>query len=802
MVLSLFRRRHVKEDIIPDMVDDGSMEGDMASLEALNSLKQFEKSHRLDPNLPLDELDEIAVALNTHNAEKGAEIEQILAEDNSPYPEVRGSVRNFDVEMPVNTIRAWTIGLFLCTMGSGVNMLLSMRNPSILLTTFVIQLIAYPIGLFWDLIFPDYEYTVFGYKINFRPGKFNVKEHVIIVVMSNAAYGGGALYATDVIIAQEVWYKQSFGWLWQILFGITTLCTGYGIAGLARRFLVWPAAMIWPSDLVNCALFYTLHDHSCSDPARTNGWTISRYKWFLYVFTGSFLWYWFPGYIFQGLSWFCWITWIYPDSVIINQLFGGYSGYGLLPMTLDWSIVSGYLQSPLIPPFHAIANVLGGIFIFFVCASLGIHYSGLWYADYLPVQNSHAYDNTGHPYVVSRILGDDLQFDEAKYMAYSPLYLPTQFALAYGLAFAAVAAVITHVAIYHGREIWTQWKLARSQEDDVHMRLMKKYRDAEDWWYAVLFAIMIAISFVVVCAWDTDFPWWAYIICMLIPLIWTIPIGIIQAITNVQLGLNVLTEFIVGYMLPGRPLAMMMFKNYGYLCMSQALYFTQDLKLGHYMKVPPRVLFWSQLIASIWSAIVQITVMNFALHHIPDICQDNQAHQFNCPNAKVFYTASIIWGAIGPARMFSNGALYSSLQWFWLVGAVAPVLTWFLARRYPRGFWRYVNMPLIFGGSGMLPPATVMIYYCWGIVGSVFNYFLRRRKTGWWLQYNYITSAALDTGLILSTLVMFFALYLTGTKAPEWFGNSDKTLGTLDMNSAAVKMQVPPGETFGPSTWP
>ena len=67
----------------------------------------------------------------------------------------------------------------------------------------------------------------------------------------------------------------------------------------------------------------------------------------------------------------------------------------------DWSIITGYLMSPLIPPFHAIVNVLVGITVFFVFISLGIHFSGMWYAAYLPVQNSHAYDNTGRLYTVS-----------------------------------------------------------------------------------------------------------------------------------------------------------------------------------------------------------------------------------------------------------------------------------------------------------------------------------------------------------------------------------------------------------------
>ncbi|KAM7222824.1 putative isp4 protein [Rhypophila decipiens] len=798
MVLK-FLRRHVRQgDVMPDK-DDGSV-GE-SGVDLLNSLKHFEKMHRLDPNLPLDELDEVETALNTANVEKGAEIEQILAEDNSPYPEVRASVRNTDADMPANTIRAWTIGLFLCTIGSAVNMLLSLRNPSILLTTLTIQLVAYPLGLGWDFIFPDRTFNVFGLKFNFRPGPFNYKEHVVIVVMSNAAYGGGALYATDVIVAQEKFYGQHFGWGFHLLFGITTLCTGYGLAGLARRFLVWPAAMIWPADLVNCTLFYTLHDHSPSDPARTNGWSISRYRWFLIVFSGSFLWYWFPGYLFQGLAWFCWLTWIWPDSVIVNQIFGGQSGYGLFPLTFDWTIISGYLQSPLVTPFHAISNILGGITIFFVIVSAAIRYTGMWYSDYLPVQNYHAYDNSGHYYDAKSVLDENFHFDEEKYHAYSPLYLSTQFAIAYGLSFAAVAAVIVHVALYYGKTIWAQWKLARHQEDDVHMRLMKKYRDAEDWWYIVLFAVMLALSFVVVCAWDTSLPWWAFIICLAIPMIWTIPIGIVQAITNFQLGLNVLTEYIVGYMVPGRPLAMMMFKNYGYLVMSQALYFTQDLKLGHYMKVPPRVMFSSQLVASIWSAIVQIAVMNWALGNIPDICTDTQPNKFTCPQAKVFYTASVIWGAIGPARMFSGQALYSSLQWFWLVGAVTPIISWLLARRYPRSIWRYVNFPLVFGGSGMLPPATVFIYYCWGIVGTIFNFFIRRRKSGWWLQYNYVTSSALDVGLLCSTIVIFFALFMTHTKAPEWFGNSE-VLSTLDMLGKAVKTKLAPGETFGPTEWP
>ena len=51
----------------------------------------------------------------------------------------------------------------------------------------------------------------------------------------------------------------------------------------------------------------------------------------------------------------------------------------------------------------------------------------------------------------------------------------------------------------------------------------------------------------------------------------------------------------MGYILPGKPLANVCFKVYGYMSMSQAVAFLADFKLGHYMKVPPRSMFMVQV---------------------------------------------------------------------------------------------------------------------------------------------------------------------------------------------------------------
>lgn len=133
---------------------------------------------------------------------------------------------------------------------------------------------------------------------------------------------------------------------------------------------------------------------------------------------------------------------------------------------------------------------------------------------------------------------------------------------------------------------------------------------------------------------------------------------------------------------------MMMFKSYGYIVMTQGLSFASDLKLGHYLKVPPRTLFWAQTVATLWSSIVQIAVLNWALGNIKDICQSDQAESYTCPGGNVFFTASIIWGAIGPKRIFSPGALYSPLLGFFALGAGLPFVSWGLARRWPRSIAR------------------------------------------------------------------------------------------------------------------
>lgn len=105
----------------------------------------------------------------------------------------------------------------------------------------------------------------------------------------------------------------------------------------------------------------------------------------------------------------------------------------------------------------------------------------------MPISSTHSFDNLGKSYNVTRILNDEKTFDVDKYHQYSPLFLSTTFALSYGLSFASITATLTHTFLYYRKQIWTQSRKAMHEQPDIHARLMAKYPQVPEWWYALIF---------------------------------------------------------------------------------------------------------------------------------------------------------------------------------------------------------------------------------------------------------------------------------------------------------------------------
>lgn len=156
----------------------------------------------------------------------------------------------------------------------------------------------------------------------------------------------------------------------------------------------------------------------------------------------------------------------------------------------------------------------------------------------MPILSAAVFDNTGHPYDVSRILTPDFLFDQKAYEEYSPVYLPITYVLSYGVQFAALTSLVTHTICWYGKDILHQTRKAFEERsdvpgfetyqplrtenghtsprrhpreasrvsshdpsremplgmEDVHCRLMRRYKDAPLTWYLIVLITMLVIA--------------------------------------------------------------------------------------------------------------------------------------------------------------------------------------------------------------------------------------------------------------------------------------------------------------------
>jgi len=176
------------------------------------------------------------------------------------------------------------------------------------------------------------------------------------------------------------------------------------------------------------------------------------------------------------------------------------------------------------------------------------------------------------------------------------------------------------------REIYRRFKSSQTEKPDIHTRLMKKYDDIPAWWFYSLMALSVTVSLLLctVLKREVQLPWWGLIFACGMAFIFTLPISIITATTNQTPGLNVITEYVMGLIMPGYPIANVCFKVYGYMSMSQAVAFLSDFKLGHYMKIPPKSMFLVQFVGTIVAGTVNIGTAWWLLGSIKDICSDSR----------------------------------------------------------------------------------------------------------------------------------------------------------------------------------
>ncbi|KAD4386156.1 hypothetical protein E3N88_26325 [Mikania micrantha] len=635
-------------------------------------------------------------------------------DEESPIEEVRLTVPTTDdPTQSVWTFRMWVLGLISCVLLSFLNQFFSYRRSPLIITQITVQVATLPLGRLMAAVLPT---TKFG-RFSLNPGPFNMKEHVLITIFANAgaAFGNGSAYAVGIVNIIKAFYGRNISFIAAWLLIITTQVLGYGWAGLLRKYVVEPSHMWWPSTLVQISLFRALHNKDDDDDDAKK--RMSRSKFFVIVLACSFGYYLLPGYFFLTLQSISWVCWAFPKSVTAHQLGSGFTGLGMGAFSLDWATTASFLFSPLISPFFAIVNVFLGYFLI-IYIVIPISYWGfnVYHAKNFPIYSADLFTNDGQFYNITKIVNKNFEIDYVEYGKQGPVNLSTFFALTYGFGFATIASTLSHVGLFYGKEIYERYKASTKGKIDVHTRLMKNYKDIPSWWFYVLLTItlLVSLALTIFMKHQVQMPFWGLLFAAVMAFFFTLPISIITATTN-------------------------------------------------------------QFLGTIIAGTVNLSVAWYMLSNIDQICHPGPESNspWTCPNDHVFFDASVIWGLVGPKRIFGPLGNYGALNWFFLGGILGPVVVWLCHKLFPKVSWiPLINLPVLLGATAYMPPAAAVNYNSWILVGTIFNFFVFRYRKMWWKRYNYILSAALDAGVAFMAVLLYFSTGIEDINV-HWWGTDN-----------------------------
>ncbi|KAJ6256139.1 hypothetical protein Dda_8974 [Drechslerella dactyloides] len=687
------------------------------------------------------------------------------------------------------TFRAFVVGLGLATFGAVIAEIFYFKPQTVLVSTVFLQIIAYVLGEAMALIPP---WGPIGRFLN--PGPWNQKEHIFATIIGSSA--AVCALATEQLAVQNLYYDESPNAASSIFLLFSSQCLGYGFAGFMRKPFVYPTKMLWPTVLPNASLFQALH----FDKVLAK----KRLKVFWWVCGAVIVWEIVPQYMFPltvGISILCLAN---QHSAVFTHLFGGSNGnegLGLLSWCMDWQYVG---TDQFVIPMNTLVNQLIG-YIGCVALTIGAYYSNVWNAKSFPFLAQALFSADGTVYEQTKILGADYQVDPVKLEEYGLPWFATSNALSLLVMNMGVTAGIVHIICWHWDDIkdlfiWATpsgfrnivakvrvegglkfWQKSHNvektsgTESDPHFEAMRAYKETPTWWYMCILIMAIAIGLVCTYQQKTGLPWWGFLVSCLLSFVLCIFYAPIYGITGFYYKPVTAVQMIGGYLIPGRPVANMMFTLYGANSMVQGISMLGDLKLSQYAKLPPRATFIAQVLGTLVGAILNWVMMNSIVKNQREILLSVEGSSvWSGQNVQNYNAQAVAWGGAGN-QLFGRGSTYQMIPIGLALGIFAPLPFWIGHKFFPKLRLDYINTFIICTWMGWLSVginSSLLPYFFFGFLAQ---FYLRRYRAVLFAKYNLIVTAAIAGGVQIIVFILTFAV-LGGAGPvhpfPTWWGNN------------------------------
>jgi hypothetical protein len=232
------------------------------------------------------------------------------------------------------------------------------------------------------------------------------------------------------------------------------------------------------------------------------------------------------------------------------------------------------------------------------------YYTNVFKARNFPFISQNLFFENGTVYDQNLILNPDFSLNHTAVEIYGQPWQATSNVL-YNMGInLSIGAIIVHIILWHGDEIWGSIEDFRRGviTDDAHYKAMQVYREVPMWWYIAIFigALIVSIGklastakspsglhsyfLVTSITGHSHLPVWALIVAVLFGSFLMPFYGAFYAITGFSPTFTNLFQMLGASLVPGSSQANMYFELYSSNTLKQSTRLLADLKLGQYTK--------------------------------------------------------------------------------------------------------------------------------------------------------------------------------------------------------------------------
>ncbi|KAI5461791.1 putative oligopeptide transporter [Mariannaea sp. PMI_226] len=690
---------------------------------------------------------------------------------------------------PALTFRSIVLATVLTGFQAVMTQIYNFKPTAVTISGTFIVLIAYFIGKAWANFLPRGDLFEARWREKggqgecptyikvlkfFNNGPWSLKEHAICSITATSAANGSA--SAVVFAAQDLFYDLPLKPATVILSTISIGLLGCGFCGILRPFAVWNVEAVYWSTLPLVKTLQGLHwqDLKNSKPLRV----------FWYGFTGMFFYEFFPAYIFPWLNsvsvpCLAAMKATGETAAVLTNLFGGATnneGLGLFNISFDWQYITSFNTSlPLVLQVHQLAG-----YIICYAAMLGIYYTNAWGSRSLPFMSTSLRLENGTKYPIDQVFEGAVLNEEAL-AEYGLPKLTGSFAFSLFMANAAIGALILHVALFWGADLWKSYKRGREGkfDDRHHAHMAKHYKEAPHWWYIALLVLSFVLGLVVVVKEHITLPIWAYVVSVIVGLVIAPFSTLLYSRYGNGIATNNLSKMLAGLMVPGRPVGNMYFAAWSHNVILTVVNLSNDLKMGEYLKISPRVMFLTQVYGTVLGGFINYAVMISIVRGNKDLLVDGNGNSsWSGATIQSYNTNATSWALAN--YLYKIGQQYALVPIGLAFGAGVVVIHRIVTHFVPkvRGFaLDVINFPQLIQFAGYIPynASQTCVIFSQVIAGFFVQFYLRNYRPRIFKDYSYLITGGFDGASLLALFILSFAVFGAGGPSkpfPAWWGNN------------------------------